>query len=191
MDYNTLYYYLLETCYISPADYELFKQTLTEQRYKKNTIVVNQGDNEVFVYLVKIGNLMTYHETNRKLIHVIQLGHEGWWTGDVESLAINVGSNFTIKSMTDSCVLIMDKAGYEKLLEEAPTFRNYFRLIFMKLMINFQKRVVQNITLSAEERYSLLVKEMPKCELIFPQKYIAAYLGITPEFLSKMKARLK
>ncbi len=191
MDYNSLYTYLLETCYISPADYEVFKSILVEKQIKKNSIIVSQGDKEVFVYLVKTGNLLTYHETRRKEIHVIQLGRDGWWTGDVESLEINVESNFTIKSMTDACVLVLDKIGYEKLLIEAPSFRNYFRLLFMKLMINFQKRVISNITLSAEERYELLIREMPKCELIFPQKYIAAYLGITPEFLSKMKARNK
>lgn len=191
MSYDALYSLFLKTSFITCTDFEIFKSLSTEKLYKKNSIIINQGDAISHVYLIKAGNLMTYLETQNKQIHVIQFGKDGWWTGDIESWDSNIKANFTIKAMTDSSIIVLEKASFEKLLIDAPSFEKYFRLIFQKLMISFQKRIIQNITLSSEKRYEKLVAEFPKCELVFPQKYIAAYLGITPEFLSKMKARLK
>jgi CRP-like cAMP-binding protein len=191
MSYDALYSLFLKTSFITCADFEIFKSLSTEKLYKKNSIIINQGDAISHVYLIKAGNLMTYLETQNKQIHVIQFGKDGWWTGDIESWESEVEANFTIKAMTDTSIIVLEKADFERLLIEAPSFEKYFRLIFQKLMISFQKRVIQNITLSSEKRYEKLLEEFPKCELVFPQKYIAAYLGITPEFLSKMKARIK
>ncbi len=191
MNYEALNALFFKTSFITREDFEIFQSISTERLYKKNSIIINQGDAISHVYLIKAGNLMTYLETQNKQIHVIQFGKDGWWTGDIESWQSGVEANFTIKAMTDASIIVLEKAGFEKLLKEAPSFEKYFRLIFQKLMISFQKRVIQNITLSSEKRYENLVAEFPKCELVFPQKYIAAYLGITPEFLCKLKARKK
>jgi CRP-like cAMP-binding protein len=152
---------------------------------------VHQGKFNDEVFFIKAGNLMTYFELPNKNSHVIQFGKAGWWTGDVEIFFNKKISNLSVKSMIDTSLLILNKESFEQLLEEAPNFERYFRILYQKLMRNFQGRIFHNVTLSADQRYNMLLKDFPKCELIFPQKYIAAYLAITPEFLCKMKARAK
>jgi CRP-like cAMP-binding protein len=191
MNYNSIYKQFLKITHIPEADFEVFMRISKEKLYKKNTVIMQQGFSNNEIYFIKGGDLMTYFETPNKNPHIIQFGKAGWWSGDIESLNNKTLSNFSIKSISDTSILVFDKAGFDQLLIEAPSFERYFRLLFQKLMTNFQIRVIQNITLSADERYHKLLQDYPKCELIFPQKYIAAYLAITPEFLSKMKSRAK
>ncbi|MES2795586.1 MAG: Crp/Fnr family transcriptional regulator [Bacteroidota bacterium] len=190
MDFSCIYYHFLKTSDISEKDFEIFKSLVTEKIYKKNAIILKQDTSKSFIYFIKGGSLMTYHETEKKTINILQFGQEGLWTGDIESMNLGLNSKFTIKAMTDSALIILDKAGFEKLLDEAPSFERYFRILFQNSMINHQKRIIQNSNFSAEQRYEKLLEDYPKCELIFPQKYIAAFLGITPEFFSKMKSKL-
>jgi CRP-like cAMP-binding protein len=191
MDYDAIYEQLLKVTFIPKADFEIFKKISKEKLFKRNSQIMQQGQLNDEVYFIKGGNLMTYFETNVKNIHIIQFGRAGWWSGDFESLNAKSPSNFSIKSMTDTSLLVFDKVGFDQLLQEAPSFERYFRLLFQKMMTKFQIRVIENMTLSAEERYNKFVKTYPKYELLFPQKYIAAYLNITPEFLSKMKSKIR
>ena len=68
-------------------------------------------------------------------------------------------------------------------------FEKLFRKIFQNALVSHQKRIMENISSSAESRYRSFRQNYPKIELMVPQKYIASYLGITPEFLSKMRSK--
>lgn len=178
---------------ISPVNEEdmlLFFELAKYQKVKKNTVLLAQGEQISPFLFIKKGCLMTYHQDAAGFRHVIQFGIEMWWTGDMQSMLEETASFYGIKAMEDTELYCFDRQHFEALTSKAPAFEHYFRILFQKSLIHHQKRIIRNISFSAEERYEAFVRTFPKLEQIIPQKYIASYLGITPEFLSKMKARL-
>jgi CRP-like cAMP-binding protein len=77
----------------------------------------------------------------------------------------------------------------DQLLDKYPKFERYFRILFQNSLITHQDRIVQNFSDTAEDRYEQFRQKYPSLEQYVPLKYIASYLGITPEFLSKIRRR--
>ncbi|WP_051296246.1 Crp/Fnr family transcriptional regulator [Eisenibacter elegans] len=174
---------------ISTEEMALFFELGLLRKFKKNALVLRQGEDISPFMFIKRGCLMTYHEDEAGFKHVIQFGVAMWWTGDLQSMQDNTLSYYGIKAISPTEVYSFDQARFETLVSAAPGFERYFRLLFQKSLINHQKRIIRNISFSAEQRYEAFVSTFPKLEQLVPQKYVASYLGITPEFLSKMKAR--
>jgi CRP-like cAMP-binding protein len=87
-------------------------------------------------------------------------------------------------------VLLLPKSHMDQLLNEAPVFEKYFRIIFQNSLITHQNRIIQSYSSTAEERYLAFREKYSTLEQYVPLKYIASYLGITPEFLSKVRRKL-
>jgi hypothetical protein len=75
-------------------------------------------------------------------------------------------------------------------LENYIQFERYFRILFQNALLRQQLCFVENYTATSEERYQALTTTYPEIEKFVPQKHIASYLGITPEFLSKIRKKI-
>lgn len=122
--------------------------------------------------------------------HVIQFAIEGWWISDLYSYLKAEPSILNVIAIEDVELLQFDARDMQNLYEEIPALSKYFLTITQNAFLNFQLRVLQNHSLSAEQRYIEFIKMYPKIELRFAQKHIASYLGMSAEFLSKIKKRL-
>ena len=117
-------------------------------------------------------------------------GVEDWWVGDLYSFLTQTPSAYFIDALEDAEVLQISKANLDRLYEQVPKFERFFRLIIQNAFIAQQKRINQNLSFSAEQRYLDFIKTYPSLEQRIPQKQIAAYLGITPVFLSMLRRKL-
>jgi CRP-like cAMP-binding protein len=133
---------------------------------------------------------MFYHTDASGTDHVIQFPTAGWWTGDLQSLNHGTPSMFSIKALVDSEIFVITRADLDRLLVQVPALEKYFRIIFQNALVSHQHRIIQNFSQTAEERYLWFQKKYPTLEQFVPLKYIASYLGITPEFLSKVRRNL-
>jgi CRP-like cAMP-binding protein len=138
---------------------------------------------------VNTGCLMTYFSDKQATDHVIQFATAGWWTGDLHSFTSQTPSIYSTKALADSEVLLLPKNDMDQVLEKFPKFERYFRIIFQNSLVTHQHRIIQNFSVDAEDRYAQFQEKYPSLEQYVPLKYIAAYLGITPEFLSKIRRR--
>lgn len=158
---------------------------------------VRQGDflerpdepTRFFMYVVS-GCLMTYYTDKSAHDHVMQFAMPGWWTGDLASIMKGTPSVFSTRALAESEVLLISRSSLEQLLEKHPRFERFYRILFQNSLITQQGRILQNLSATAEERYLNFTKKYPTLEQFVPQKYIASYLGITPEFLSKIRRKL-
>jgi CRP-like cAMP-binding protein len=175
---------------ISDTDLDYFFKKSQFKKVRKNQLITSKGDEELYFILIRSGCLMTYYEDKSNKKHVIQFGTEMWWTGDLESFTKGESSRYSIKAVVDSEVYLISRDLYDRMLIDIPAFDRYFRIIFQNALISHQRRIIRNISYTAEEKYQEFVKYYPKIEMIVPQKYIASYLGITPEFLSKIRSKL-
>ncbi|WP_228527535.1 Crp/Fnr family transcriptional regulator [Pararhodonellum marinum] len=160
------------------------------QKFKKNEMLFESGPGSCPFILIKSGCLMTYFTGEKDFIHVIQFGIENWWTGDLNSFMQEEASIYSIKAMANTEVYILGKKEFESLCAKFPNFEKYFRILFQNSLVSHQKRIIRNISFTAEEKYLTFTQNFGKLELILPQKYIASYLGITPEFLSMIRRKL-
>ncbi|SMO83345.1 Crp/Fnr family transcriptional regulator [Gracilimonas mengyeensis] len=166
-----------------------FFEIAEKKHLSKNELLIDQGEEECPLCLIASGCLMTYHTCTDETQHVIQFGRDMWWTTDLFAFQNHQPSGYSIKAMTETEVYVLNAEAFEKLLAEAPCYERYFRIIFQNSLISHQRRIISNISFTAEEKYTAFRQAYPDVEQLVPQKYIASYLGITPEFLSKIRRR--
>ncbi len=177
---------------ISDDAFELFMSLMEQKTVKKNKYVYKCGDSKLPFLWIKSGYLMTYYTDYKNHDHVMQFGSTMWWTGDLEAILQQKPTRYSVKAITDAEVYELSLQNFEKLVQQQPVFEKYFRIIYQNSLISHQKRIINNISLNAQEKYDAFTQKFPKIELTVPQKYIASYLGMTPEFLSTIKSqRLK
>jgi CRP-like cAMP-binding protein len=178
--------------HISLTDAEVahFFSLLRHVRLKKNAFLIRSGEASCPFILIKKGCLMTFFTDRNNVHHVIQFWQEMWWTGDLNGLAGDHPSMYSIKAIVPTEVYLLHREAFAQLCTDIPAFDRYFRIIFQHSLISHQKRIIQDISCTAEEKYLTFTENYPQLERILPQKYIASYLGITPEFLSRIRRRL-
>ena len=165
------------------------ESVLITRPIKRGELIVNSGDPARYMMFVNAGYLMTYFTDNEGVEHVLHFAATGWWCGDIYSLSNTPVTIYATKGLTDGEVLFLPRSAQEQLFEKYPKFDKYFRIFFQNSLIRQQLRFVENFVNTAEERYDAFKIRYPDMEQYVAQKYIASYLGITPEFLSKIRKR--
>ncbi|MFH7015720.1 Crp/Fnr family transcriptional regulator [Flavobacterium sp. FlaQc-47] len=122
--------------------------------------------------------------------HNLQFAAENEWISDLHSFYEEEPSRMHIEAIEPSVVLQIQHDDLLYLFINYHKFDRNFRIITERKYINFQNRILQNISSTAEERYVSFTKEFPAFVNRIPNTQIASYLGITPEFLSKIRKKI-
>lgn len=179
--------------YVSLNDSQktLIEKSVRERKVKKGQFLLHEGAVCNTTSFVTEGSLRTYYTDLEGQEHIVQFAIEGWWISDLNSFIMQVPATFNVQAIEDSVLLEITYESLERLYLEIPSLERYFRIITQRAFISFQQRVVQNISMTAEDRYRSFQEKFPKLELRIPQKLVASYLGISAEFLSKTKKKLR
>lgn len=165
------------------------RSLLIPARLKQGEFVETVGKVTSNFIFVNSGCLMTYYTDAEGTDHVIQFAMAGWWTGDLHSFTKEEPSIYSTRALADSEVFYLPKTDMEALLQKFPKLERYFRILFQNSIVSHQHRLIQNLSVTADQRYENFSKRYPSLEQYVPLKYIASYLGITPEFLSKIRRK--
>ncbi len=155
---------------------------LIPRQFKQGEVIVKAGDTARYLMFVNDGYLMTYHTDKEGNEHVIQFARDSWWCAHFYSLHDNAVSPFTTKALSDGEMLLLPRIAHQQLLEKYPKVERYFRLFFQNAFYRLQWRLIETNIADAGQRYHSFIETFPGMEQYVPQKYIASYLGITPEF---------
>lgn len=162
----------------------------SEAQYKAKTVLIKPGDEAHFTYFVLKGILRSYTIDDNGNAHILSFATPGWWVTDMYSYLTGKQAIMYIDVMEDCEVLIIQKKEVERLYREVPKLERFFRILTENNLIANQQRVLDKMALTAEERYEKFAKKYHEVMHCLPQKYIASYIGVTPEFFSKMKSKL-
>lgn len=160
------------------------------KKIRKRQYLLQEGDNSKYSAFVLSGCLRCYFVDQNGFEHILQFAIEDWWITDMMSFASGKTSRLNIDALEDSEVLLLTREDQLALFERCPKFEKYFRIITENGMISNQQRLLDNLSLPATERYKNFVQKYPLFTQRIPQTQIAAYLGITPEFLSKIRSQI-
>ncbi len=110
------------------------------------------------------------------------------WVADIASLHKELPSKLSIEAVEASTILQISKGDLWYLYTHYPKFNRNFRVIIEDKYTELQNRLLQTFSATAHERYEQFLSQYPKLANRLPSTQIASYLGITPEFLSKIRS---
>lgn len=118
---------------------------------------------------------------------MVMFGIDDWWITDMYSFTTREPAMLHIEALEESVIIELTREAFDQLLVKVPKFERFFRIIMQNSYVREQVRMLQNLSLTAAERYEQFLKKYPAVAQRIPQKHIASYLGITPEFLSAIR----
>ena len=175
---------------LTPEEQAFFLSKTETRHYKAKTILQNAGQVCKEGYFVNSGLLRSFNINDNIVEHVLSFACEGWWISDMYSLLSQKPGNLFIEVLEDAEIVVLSKENQEQLYIEIPKLERFFRILTENSLVANQERLMDNLSLSAEERFEKFCKKYPTLIQKVPQKQIASYIGVTPEFFSKMKSRL-
>jgi CRP/FNR family transcriptional regulator, anaerobic regulatory protein len=175
---------------LTPEEEFLFLSKTTTHQYKSKTVLLNAGEVCKTSYFVNSGVLRSFNINDNIVEHVLSFACSGWWISDMYSLLSQKPGNLFIQVLEDAEVVLLSKENQEMLFQEIPKLERFFRILTENSLVAHQERLMDNLSLTAEERFQKFCRKYPDLIQKVPQKQIASYLGVTPEFFSKMKSKL-
>lgn len=109
----------------------------------------------------------------------------------ISTASINkIPSQLNIQAIEDSEILLISREDKEKLYQEIPEIERLMRLKFQMSIIALQRRIIDNLSKPSDERYQDFLRDYPKTAYRLTNIQIAAYLGVTPEFISRIRRKI-
>ncbi|MBI1768899.1 MAG: Crp/Fnr family transcriptional regulator [Bacteroidetes bacterium] len=182
--------YIAKYITLTPEEERVLLSKVKARKFLKGQFVVQQGDVCKTENFVLSGCLKTFHIDHEGQEHIVMLAIENWWTSDLGSYINQTPADFNVQCLENSEVAQILYEDLERLFVEIPKLERFFRIIIQKAFAAAQKRIVNNFSLPAKERYLKFREQYPQIEQRVPQYMIASYLGMTKEFLSKIRSQL-
>ena len=165
---------------------EVFK----ERKVKRRQFILQEGDVCKHNTFVVVGCFKMYMVDSNGKEHNLQFAIENWWIGDIGSFHSVKPSKLYIEALENSIILQCKKEDQLKLFVDFPKFNQIFRVLAENAMVSLQKRILQNISSTAEERYLDFIDRYPHFFNRISNVQIASYLGVTPEFLRTIRKNI-
>ncbi len=139
---------------------------------------------------IEKGAFRSYFIDHEGKEHTIQIAVEDHFTSDFYSYITQTPATLFVEALEDSLILQMAYKDIEGLCKEIHALSEYFRITTERAFAFSRRRALSNLSMTAEERFLELEQRYPNIVYRVPQKVIASYLGITPEFMSKIRKSL-
>jgi CRP-like cAMP-binding protein len=167
---------------------KLLAERVTQRQIKRRQMILQEGFVCKHYTFVEKGCFKMYGVDEKGNEHNISFAAENDWIADLGSFYSEKPSKLFIEAIEPSVVLQIEKQDLLFLFVNVPKFDRNFRVIVEEKFIELQNRLLQNFSSNANKRYADFLVQFPQLALRLPNTQIASYLGITPEFLSKIRS---
>lgn len=172
------------------ADLEALSHELSRRAVPRHGVLSRQGDICRNLYFVERGCLRCHATDDRGGDHLIRFAVEGWWLSDFHSYFQGEPSSFGVDALEESEVLVLGRDREQCLCMEHPVLARYFLRLLEGLAVATHRRLLSMLSGTMEERYEEFMRAYGPIARRLPQHQIASYLGVTPEALSRIRARM-
>lgn len=158
------------------------------KKLKKGEFLYQAGEIAKQEVFVASGILRRYVIDNKGKEHIVQFAPENWWVRDEKGFYYQEPTEFYVDAIEDASLLQIDQAGHLTLMAQISGYGPSFQAALQKNVVAKEKRILQSLVSTAEERYHDFLQTYPSIVQRVPQHMVAAYLGITPETLSRVRS---
>ena len=175
---------------LTDEEKQAVRKSFSEKRVKRRQFILHEGDVCKLNTFVVEGCFKLYMLDKNGKEHNLQFAIENWWIGDIASFHSEEPSRLNVEAIENSIILQIKKEDQMRLFVDYPKFNRIFRVFTENALVSYQRRVLQNISSTAEERYIDFVNRYPDFFNRISNVQIASFLGITPEFLGTIRKKL-
>ncbi|KXH78254.1 Crp/Fnr family transcriptional regulator [Chryseobacterium kwangjuense] len=174
---------------LSDDEFEQFTRPFRFETFKRKDRVLTEGEYCSFEGFVVNGCFKVYYLNENGHEQTLYFALEGWWITDIDSLINHVPSILNIEALEDSEALMISKKDKEELYKSIPQIEKLFRMMNQQSSVALQRRILSLTGKTADKRYLEFLEKYPGLEQRLTQQLVASYLGITHEFLSKIRKK--
>ncbi|QJB33318.1 Crp/Fnr family transcriptional regulator [Chitinophaga oryzae] len=185
--YGLLLQHVARHIQLTAEEQQYFVSLLKPRRLQRRQWLLQAGDTCRYENFIVEGCLRSYITDRNDAEHVLHFAVEDWWITDLESLLTQTPSQVSIEALEPSLVLQLERDALQALYQQVPSFERFFRILHQNAYLAQNRRILQNISHTAAERYDAFLQQYPAIAARVPQKYLASYLGMTPVFLSQLR----
>lgn len=175
---------------IPEKERDRFCNLFKHQLVKRKRFLLQAGETCKFEGFVIKGLFRVYHIDQNGFENILYFAIENWWITDIDSFTNNTPSQLYIEALEDSEVLLISKKDKEFAYINLPQIEKLFRIMTQKTHVALQRRMIDNLSKTADQRYLDFIKKYPQLQQRLTNLQIAAYLGISHEFLSKIRKKI-
>jgi len=190
MNNKPLLEYINKFINLTVEEENILLSKIVHRNYLKGQYIAQQGDICKSVNFIISGCTKTFYMDLEGQEHIVMFAIEDWWTSDLGSFITQTPADFNVQCIESTQLIQFTYDNLEELYKEIPKLERLFRKIVERAFAASQKRIIRNFSLTAKERYQIFKKTNPKIDQRVPQYMIASYLGVTKEFLSKIKSQI-
>ena len=158
-----------------------------EKTISKGEVLIRQGQVVKKTYFVTDGCLRSYCTDKKGKEHTLQFAIKDWWISDFIAIYNNELATLTVECITDSNIIEFNALDLERIHALFPEFEAFQRRNLERHVVSLHKRILNQLQLTASERYDLFLQHYPDIEQYAPNYHIASYLGITQQSLSRIR----
>ena len=160
----------------------------TEKTIPKGSVILRQGQRVNDIFFVTNGCLRSYCIDKNGKEHTLHFAIKNNWISDYIAFHSNETAKLTIECLQESEVIQFPSKKLNSMLGMFPELEPFQRRNLENLFVRLEKRILNQLQLTAAERYELFSEEYPEVEKHARNYHIASYLGITQESLSRIRA---
>jgi CRP-like cAMP-binding protein len=173
---------------LSPEAEQHLYQIATEKTFHKGDALIRQGQHVSKTYFVNSGCLRSYCLDKNGKEHTLQFAVRDWWISDFIAIYNHEPATLTVECITDCQVIEFGTKELDRIYAPYPAFETFQRKNLERHVVSLHKRILNQLQLTAQERYDLFLSQYPDIEQHIPNYHIASYLGITQQSLSRIRA---
>jgi len=175
---------------LTAEEQAFFHSLLKHRKLKKKSFLLQEGEICDFEAFVLKGCIRSYYIDKEGVETILLFAVEDWWVSDLTSFSEQKPSNLFIETIEDCELLSIDYKNKSLLFQKIPAFEKMFRLLVQRALGVLQQRFYASVSQTAEERYLQFMEKYPLVAQRVPQHQIARYIGVSPEFLSKIRSTM-
>jgi len=179
--------YLREKANLTDEQLAQVSAVTIRKKLRKRQYLLQEGDICHYNCFVVKGCLRLYHVGSDGAEHILRFAVENWWISDQESYNNHIPSLNHIDALEDCELLLIEKNDFNRLVSDFPNFRNFRDALKAKSYDVSQRRIMSNISDTAEEKYTNFIKLYPDIFNRVPLHMIASFLGVSRETLSRIR----
>lgn len=175
---------------LTDLETERFCSLFKPQLVKKKDFILREGEVCKFEAFVIRGLFKVYHVDQNGFGQILYFAVEDWWITDIDSFTNQKPSQLFIEAIEDSEVLLISTKDKQLAYDTIPVIEKLFRIMTQKTHVALQRRMIDNLSKTADQRYVDFIEKYPQLAQRLTNLQVAAYLGISHEFLSKIRKKL-
>ena len=188
-DFEKIKKYVARHIQLTLEEEDYFVSLLRIISVKKKQCIVQPDFICKYRSYVLSGAMRAYYLDSSGQEHTIAFAVEDWWISEYNSYINQEPAELFVEALEDARLIQIDYNAEQLLMKTVPAFERFFRIITQRSFAFLQKRMLSNLSKTAEQRYDEFILKYPHIAARVPQYTLASYLGFSKEFLSKIRRR--